>query len=160
MALAKSPDWYRVVWLQHMRRVKHGDDAAIQRSTFIYFCTERNDTLFSLSPHSLGSGLLGHPDLDPDPVNKTDKENPVNLFFSLYNNVQNTISAKLFFILNFECHQMIKSDKKMAYKFCLLKIIWEITMQDPVLITIGPDPQHQVNCTLHLNSVQVYRPAV
>jgi len=31
MTLAKSPDWYRVVWLQHMRVVKRGDDKAIQR---------------------------------------------------------------------------------------------------------------------------------
>jgi len=31
MALAKSPDWYRVIWLQHMRRIKRGDDSAIQR---------------------------------------------------------------------------------------------------------------------------------
>jgi len=31
MTLAKSPDWYRVVWLHHMRVVKKGDDKAIQR---------------------------------------------------------------------------------------------------------------------------------
>ena len=31
MTLAKSPDWYRTVWLQHMRVVKRGDDGAIQR---------------------------------------------------------------------------------------------------------------------------------
>jgi len=31
MTLAKSPDWYRTVWLQHMRVVKKGDDKAIQR---------------------------------------------------------------------------------------------------------------------------------
>jgi len=31
MTIAKSPDWYRVVWLQHMRVVKKGDDKAIQR---------------------------------------------------------------------------------------------------------------------------------
>ena len=30
MTLAKSPEWYRVIWLQHMRKTK--DDAAIQRS--------------------------------------------------------------------------------------------------------------------------------
>jgi hypothetical protein len=31
MTLAKSPEWYRVVWLKWMREVKHGDDSAIQR---------------------------------------------------------------------------------------------------------------------------------
>jgi len=31
MTLAKSPDWYRVIWLQHMRKVKRNDDGAIQR---------------------------------------------------------------------------------------------------------------------------------
>eukprot|EP00092_Neocalanus_flemingeri_P016786 GFUD01018155.1.p1 GENE.GFUD01018155.1~~GFUD01018155.1.p1 ORF type:complete len:540 (-),score=94.96 GFUD01018155.1:837-2456(-) len=31
MTLAKSPDWYRCVWIQHMRVVKKGDDKAIQR---------------------------------------------------------------------------------------------------------------------------------
>ena len=31
MTLAKSPEWYRVIWLQHMRKTKK-DDAAIQRS--------------------------------------------------------------------------------------------------------------------------------
>jgi len=31
MTIAKSPDWYRVVWLHHMRKVKKNDDAAIQR---------------------------------------------------------------------------------------------------------------------------------
>ena len=31
MTLAKSPEWYRVIWLQHMRKTKKGDDAAIQR---------------------------------------------------------------------------------------------------------------------------------
>jgi len=31
MTIAKSPDWYRVVWLQHMRKVKKNDDTAIQR---------------------------------------------------------------------------------------------------------------------------------
>ena len=30
MHLAKSPEWYRQVWLQHMRKTKK-DDAAIQR---------------------------------------------------------------------------------------------------------------------------------
>ena len=34
MTLAKSPEWYRVIWLQHMRKTKKGDDAAIQRSAF------------------------------------------------------------------------------------------------------------------------------
>ena len=32
MTLAKSPEWYRVIWLQHMRKTKKGDDSAIQRS--------------------------------------------------------------------------------------------------------------------------------
>ena len=46
MTLAKSPEWYRVIWLQHMRKTKKGDDSAIQRCLsvvlaihliFIYF---------------------------------------------------------------------------------------------------------------------------
>ena len=35
MTLAKSPEWYRVIWLQHMRKTKK-DDAAIQRSALSY----------------------------------------------------------------------------------------------------------------------------
>ena len=31
MCLAKSPEWYRVVWIHHMRKIKRGDDTAIQR---------------------------------------------------------------------------------------------------------------------------------
>ena len=31
MTLAKSPEWYRVIWLQHMRKTKNNDDSAIQR---------------------------------------------------------------------------------------------------------------------------------
>ena len=31
MTLAKSPEWYRVVWIKWMREVKKGDDSAIQR---------------------------------------------------------------------------------------------------------------------------------
>lgn len=31
MCLAKSPEWYRCVWLQHMRKVKKNDDKAIKR---------------------------------------------------------------------------------------------------------------------------------
>ena len=36
MNLADSPEWYRVVWLQHQREYKKHDDAAIHRTVARY----------------------------------------------------------------------------------------------------------------------------
>ena len=84
------------------------------------------------------------------------KQTSGNLFFSLYNMVKYS-STKIFFDLQFQCHLLFKSGRKIAYKLCLLKInaayrsriwIWisdRFANPDPVKMV--PDPQHWTSLT-------------
>ena len=57
MTLAKSPEWYRVIWLQHMRKTKK-DDAAIQRYIDRYWYRHRIWRIYGLG-HNLATKV--HP---------------------------------------------------------------------------------------------------